>query len=85
MRALRSVAGLLVLVGAASIASVSSTGCSGEVRYYDDYHHDYHRWNNHEIVIYRSYWDGRHESYREYSTLKPEEQRDYWKWRHEHH
>ncbi len=84
MRALRNVAGLLVLVGAASIAC-SSVGCTGEVRYYDADHHDYHRWNNHEIVIYHSYWDGRHEPYREYSTLRPEEQRDYWKWRHEHH
>ncbi len=67
---------LLVAVGA---------GCAGEVTYYDEDHHDYHRWNNREVVVYRSYWDSRREPYREYSSLNKDEQRDYWKWRHDHH
>ena len=62
-----------------------ASAASGSVRYYDEDHHDYHRWNNHEVVVYHSYWDGRHEYYREYSTLNKDEQRDYWKWRHDHH
>ena len=84
MGALRSFVGLLIL-GAALGASIGNTGCAARVTYYDEDHHDYHRWNNSEVVVYRSYWAGRHEPYREYSTLNKDEQRDYWKWRHEHH
>ena len=83
LRTTQSSAGLIVLA-LASFASLAGLGCTGEVRYYDDYHHDYHRWNHHEVVIYQSYWDGRREHYREFSTLSPEEQREYWRWRHEH-
>jgi hypothetical protein len=64
--------------------SVSAAGCTARVRYYDEEHHDYHRWNNHEVVVYHAYWDGRHQPYRNYSNLNRDEQRDYWKWRHEH-
>jgi hypothetical protein len=84
MRTVGSSGGLLFLTGAL-LLSIAGLGCTARVRYYDDYHHDYHRWNNHEVVYYHSYWDGRHQQYREYSTLGPDEQRDYWKWRHEHH
>ena len=79
----RGSTGKFVLAGAL-FASVVGMGCETRVRYYDSYHNDYHRWDNREIVVYRSYWDGRHEHYREYSTLSADEQRDYWKWRHEH-
>jgi hypothetical protein len=41
--------------------SVSGAGCTARVRYYHEGHHDYHRWNNHEAVVYCSYWDGRHQ------------------------
>lgn len=74
-----------LLLAAFLVITLSIAGCYQSVRYYDEDRHDYHRWNNHEVVVYRSYWDGRHQPYREYSTLRPEEQRDYWKWRHEHH
>ena len=84
MRMRSSRAALLVLA-AIVFVSLGSAGCAGRVSYYDEDHHDYHRWNNHEVVVYRSYWTGRHEPYREYSTLNKDEQRDYWKWRHEHH
>jgi hypothetical protein len=65
--------------------SVSGAACAARVRYYDEGRHDYHRWNNHEVVVYHSYWDGRHQPYRDYATLNRDEQRDYWKWRHEHY
>jgi hypothetical protein len=82
MPTLKNRAALLTLA-AAGLLTVAGFGC-GEVRYYDEDHHDYHRWDNHEVVVYRSYWDGRHEQYRDYKTLNKDEQRDYWKWRHEH-
>jgi hypothetical protein len=84
MRTLKSRAAFLTLA-AIGLATAAGIGCSGSVRYYDEEHHDYHRWNNHEVVVYHSYWDGRHEPYREYSTLNKDEQRDYWRWRHDHH
>jgi hypothetical protein len=84
MRIFRSYAALLVLA-AAAIVAVGTAGCTARVRYYDEDHHDYHRWNNHEVVVYHSYWDNNHHPYREYSTLNKDEQRDYWKGRHEHH
>jgi hypothetical protein len=31
--------------------SVSAAGCTARLRYYDEEHHDYHRWNNHEVVV----------------------------------
>jgi hypothetical protein len=80
----RSLAGLLV-IAASVFVSVGGVGCAGRVTYYDEEHHDYHRWNNNEVVIYRSYWTNRHEPYREYSTLNKDEQREYWRWRHDHH
>jgi hypothetical protein len=83
-RALRNCVGVLIL-GAAACASIGSTGCATHVTYYDEYHHDYHRWDHHEVVLYRSYWEGRHQPYREYSSLNKDEQRDYWNWRHEQH
>ena len=84
MRTFRSCAAFVVLA-AALIVSLGSTGCAARVSYYDEDHHDYHRWNGNEVVIYRSYWSERHQPYREFSTLNKDEQRDYWKWRHEHH
>ena len=83
MRTSKSRAAFLVLA-ATFFVSVGMAGCTTRVTYYDEEHHDYHRWNNHEVVIYRSYWDGRHRPYREYSALNKDEQRDYWKWRHDH-
>jgi hypothetical protein len=84
MRVSRCGAALLTLA-ATVFVSVGGAGCTARVRYYDEEHHDYHRWNNNEVVVYHSYWDGRHQPYREYSTLNKDEQRDYWKWRHNHH
>jgi hypothetical protein len=74
----------LFLLAAACAAPLVNTGCAARVRYYDDYHHDYHRWNNHEDVEYRIYLNGRHEDYREFRTLDRDRQNDYWKWRHDH-
>lgn len=84
MGTLKSSAAVLILATSV-FASIGTAGCAARVTYYDEEHHDYHRWNNSEVVVYRSYWSGRHEPYREYPTLNKDEQRDYWKWRHDRH
>jgi hypothetical protein len=80
MRMSKLVAAGFFLVGTILV----SAGCTERVTYYDEEHHDYHRWNNHEVVVYHSYWDTHHQPYREYSSLNKDEQRDYWRWRHDH-
>ena len=60
------------------------SGCAGRVRVYDEYHSDYHRWDNHEDGSFRLYLNGRHEDYRDYNKLNKDQQRDYWNWRHDH-
>jgi hypothetical protein len=83
MGKLLNLAGFLIFT-VGLCAPLAGTGCATHVTYYDEYHHDYHRWNHHEVVLYRSYWTERHQPYREYSSLNKEEQRDYWNWRHNH-
>jgi hypothetical protein len=83
MKTGKNLTGKLALAGAL-LFSLVGLGCAARVTYYDADHHDYHRWDGHEVTIYHSYWEGRHENYREYSTLTPNEQRDYWNWRHNH-
>ena len=79
----RSFLGPLVL-GLALTAPLLSGGCSARVRYYDDYHGDYHYWNGGEDRAYRGWLAERHYEYREYNRLSKEQQHDYWKWRHDH-
>lgn len=76
-------AGSLVLA-CAMLAPLMGAGCAARVRYYDEYHSDYHRWDDGEIRAYRVWVGERHSDYREYNQLSKDEQRDYWNWRHEH-
>ena len=66
---------LLVLAGCASHATV---------RVYDPYYHDYHAWNDHEVVYYRQWVAETRRPYRDFRKLQPPEQREYWAWRHNH-
>jgi hypothetical protein len=75
--------GTLVL-GAALVAPLLSSGCAARVRYYDDYYADYHPWNDGEIRAYHVWLGERHYEYREFNRLNREQQRDYWRWRHDH-
>jgi hypothetical protein len=61
------------------------TGCAVHARVYDAQYHDYHRWNNGEVVYYNQWVTETHHPHVEYRALRPEEQRQYWAWRHEHH
>jgi hypothetical protein len=67
---------------AASLAA--SVACVGRVRFYDEPHHDYHRWNSHEEVVYRGYLNEEHRPYRDFHSLSAQEQNEYWTWRHGH-
>lgn len=73
--------GTIFLV-AASLAPLAISGCAARV--YDEYHSDYHHWNDREERAYRMWLAERHYEYREYARLNKEEQRDYWNWRHNH-
>ena len=79
MRLLGAVGGL-----ALALSLTAMTGCAARVRYYDQYHSDYHDWNHNEDRAYRQYLSGRHEQYRDYDKLNADQQRDYWNWRHDH-
>ena len=71
----------LVLLTAGLTASV---GCFTAVRFYDEPHHDYHRWNDGEERAYHQYLAERHMEYREFRRLNQRDQDDYWRWRHDH-
>ena len=62
----------------------AGSGCAARVRYYDEYHGDYHNWNHNEDLAYRRYWNDRHEQYHDYKNLNKDDQKRYWDWRHEH-
>jgi hypothetical protein len=65
-------------------ASFLSQGNAARVRVYDEYHSDYHYWNDYEDRAYRVWLAARHYEYREFARLNHEQQREYWNWRHNH-
>lgn len=84
MRRAKRILGSGVLA-ASLLFGISSLGCAGRVRVYDEYHSDWHTWDHGEDVYYHRYWDEHHQPYRDYNKLSKDEQRDYWNWRHEQH
>jgi hypothetical protein len=76
----------IILLGVALLSPVLLTGCAerATVRVYDPYYHDYHVWNDHEVVYYRQWVGETHRPYRDFRKLPPPEQREYWAWRHNH-
>ena len=79
--------GTFLLAGALALP-LATVGCA-EHRYYradDPYHHDYHRWDNNEVVYYNQWSLETHrDSQRDYRRLNKDEQKEYWNWRHNHH
>lgn len=71
-------------LAAAIVVPVAGSGCAARVRYYDEYHSDYHRWDDGEVRAYRVWLGERHYEWREYNRLNRDEQREYWRWRHDH-
>jgi len=73
-----------ILLAAATLAPLALSGCAARVRVYDEYHSDYHYWNDREDRAYRMWLAERHYEYREYARLSKDQQREYWNWRHNH-
>ena len=63
---------------------LTMAACSGRVSVYDQWHSDYHRWDNHEEIVYRGYLTENHREYRPYAKLSVDDQRAYFEWRHTH-
>jgi hypothetical protein len=80
---MKRIPGVLVL-SAAMLTPLLTSGCAARVRYYDSYHHDYHHWDGREDRAYRVWLGERHYEYRDFSKLNNDQQRDYWNWRHAH-
>jgi hypothetical protein len=55
------------------------------VRFYDNDHHDYHRWNRAEDRRYRAYLAERHQRYLAFQRASRQRQIAYWRWRHDHY
>jgi hypothetical protein len=71
-------------LSAAMLLPLLASGCAARVRYYDEYHSDYHRWDDGEDRAYRVWLRERHYEYRDFNRLSRDEQHDYWSWRHNH-
>jgi hypothetical protein len=80
---MKGIAGALVL-SAAMLTPLLTSGCAARVRYYDSYHHDYHHWDHREDHAYRAWLGEQHYEYRDFNKLNSDQQRDYWNWRHAH-
>lgn len=73
-----------IVLAAATLAPLVIASCAARVRIYDDYHADYHYWNDREDRAYHMWLAERHYEYRDYHHLDHDQQRDYWNWRHHH-
>jgi hypothetical protein len=74
----------LCLAGSLAI-SVLTVGCY-EHRYYDPYYHDYHAWNDSEVVYYHRWANENHrDPNRDFRHISKDEQKEYWTWRHNQH
>jgi hypothetical protein len=75
-----------LLLSAVLAAPLLTTACAEHHYYraYDGYYNDYHRWDDHEVVIYNQWIVETHRPHRDFRKLSREEQREYWEWRHRH-
>ncbi|HTS12958.1 MAG TPA: hypothetical protein VMH00_12640 [Candidatus Limnocylindrales bacterium] len=74
----------LLLAAALIGPPVLLSGCAARVRVYDQYHHDYHRWDHHETVVYQQWEVETHRPHQDFNHRSAEEQKEYWDWRHSH-
>ncbi len=76
-----------LLLAAAIITPVFTTGCAVHARVYDPYYRDYHVWATEEP--YYTQWE--HDTHREHTDFNrrsADDQKAYWDWRHkqeDHH
>jgi hypothetical protein len=77
----------LLVLGAALACAALGTACAHHhyYRVYDPYYHDYHVWNDNEVVYYHQWANEYHrDPNRDFRHLPPGEQKEYWDWRHSH-
>jgi hypothetical protein len=60
------------------------SGCAVHARIYDPYYHDYHAWNDHEVVYYGQWEHETHRDHVDFKKRKDVDQKEYWTWRHNH-
>src|SRR6185437_2792450 len=67
-------------------APVAVTGCADRSSYrvYAQDHHDYHQWNQNEVVFYTQWENDTHRDHNDFRKRSGDEQREYWTWRHNH-
>jgi len=76
-----------ILLAVFLISPLVTTGCADHhyYRVYDPYYHDYHRWDDHEVVYYNQWVAETHrDAHREFKNLNDNEKQEYWTWRHSH-
>ena len=56
------------------------TGCAARV--YDPYYHDYHTWNDGEVVYYHQWEHDTHRRDEDFRKRSKDEQKEYFDWRH---
>lgn len=73
-----------LILAAVLAAPVLSTGCTGSVRVYDPYYHDYHPWAG-ETTYYAQWETNTHRDHVEFNNRNDSDKKEYWDWRHSQH
>jgi hypothetical protein len=76
-----------LLLAVALASPLVTAGCAEHhyYRVYDPYYHDYHRWDDHEVVFYNQWAVETHrDTHRDFRKLHDNEKKEYWNWRHSH-
>ncbi len=71
-------------LAAAFALPVLCTGCTGTVRVYDPYYHDYHVWAT-ETPYYTQWEHDTHRDHVDFAKRSQADQKAYWDWRHSQH
>lgn len=71
-------------ISAAFVLTLGLAGCGGPHYYraYDPEYHDYHVWNNNEVVYYNRWESETHREHREFRDRDDRDKNAYWNWRH---
>ncbi|MGB8028627.1 MAG: hypothetical protein WCF30_03090 [Terracidiphilus sp.] len=73
-----------MLLAAAIALPVLCNGCTGSVRVYDPYYHDYHVWAS-ETPYYTQWEHDTHRDHMDFNKRSKDDQKAYWDWRHNQH
>jgi hypothetical protein len=64
------------------LAGIAGCGGHGYYRTYDPDYHDYHVWNNNEVVYYNRWETETHRDHKEFQDRDDKDKNEYWNWRH---